>query len=376
MWEASRLPVPTSGLLTRISPPTSFSSGRRVFNRQSRSVIVTSTQSSLLPEGNPAAAPIAPVLTITDGKPTCLSTDIAQHFGKRHDHVLRDIENLLPQLPVKHAPNFGETSVEVAQPNGGTRESKAYRLSKDGFTLLAMGFTGKRALAFKLAYIDAFNRMEDELLGQIQRTPYSTAPNQTITADEAETLRLVLKTAVEQLPKAQQGPAMIAGWSKLKSHFKVNYRQIPRSEYLEALSIIARHIETLGTTPQTTLPLDITDGNAMQAAKQAAHNYLDKTRAALREGGNLPTMDSIPEEILCGIVADALQSCRFLISFGHGSLKPHISIVPHNAFVASAKDLPRWIETGDLNADAQTLLHITQASNARLLQKLSPPAVR
>jgi len=130
--------------------------------------MTSQTQSSLIPEGRPQAArgkktAIAPVLTLTDGKPTCLSTDVAQHFGKRHDHVLRDIENLLPQLSAEHAPNFGEMSITVDIGNGATRESKAYRLTRDGFTLLAMGFTGKRALGFKLAYIEAFNRMEDAL---------------------------------------------------------------------------------------------------------------------------------------------------------------------------------------------------------------------
>jgi hypothetical protein len=48
-------------------------------------------------------------------------------------------------------------------PNGGTRTETAYRLTKDGFTLLAMGFTGEEALRFKLAYIEAFNLMEATL---------------------------------------------------------------------------------------------------------------------------------------------------------------------------------------------------------------------
>ena len=102
-------------------------------------------------------------LTVVDGRPTTTSLDVAQHFGKRHDHVLRDIQNLRAQIPEECLPNFGETSIEVMQPNGGTREAPAYRLTRDGFTLLAMGFTGKKALQFKLAYIAEFNRMEAAL---------------------------------------------------------------------------------------------------------------------------------------------------------------------------------------------------------------------
>ena len=107
-----------------------------------------------------SALAISPAITIVDGKPTTLSTDLARYFGKLHANVLRDIRNLLPQLTAGGVLNFEETHVTDEQ-NG--QRYPAYRLTRDGFTLLAMGFTGKKALAFKLAYIDAFNRMEAEL---------------------------------------------------------------------------------------------------------------------------------------------------------------------------------------------------------------------
>ena len=106
---------------------------------------------------------LAPSVTIVDGTPTTLSTDLARHFGKRHDDILRAIRNLLPQLDEEHLRNFAEVSVEVEGGQGAKAAYPAYRLTRDGFTLLAMGFTGKKALAFKLAYIDAFNRMEAAL---------------------------------------------------------------------------------------------------------------------------------------------------------------------------------------------------------------------
>lgn len=106
----------------------------------------------------------SPAITIVDGKPTTLSTDLACHFGKRHDDVLRAIDNLYAQLDADHLRNFAETEECRPSPlNGAPISARAYRLTRDGFTLLAMGFTGKKALAFKLAYIDAFNRMEAEL---------------------------------------------------------------------------------------------------------------------------------------------------------------------------------------------------------------------
>ena len=99
-------------------------------------------------------------LSVIDGHPVTTSNDIARHFCKRHDHVLRDIQSLLNELPESARPNFGAS--EYTDSTG--RNLPAYRITRDGFTLLAMGFTGKRALQFKLAYIDAFNQMEAELL--------------------------------------------------------------------------------------------------------------------------------------------------------------------------------------------------------------------
>lgn len=103
------------------------------------------------------------LLTISNGQPTASSRDIAEHFGKRHDHVLRDIETLGKDLP-----NFGEMFFNVEIPDSYGRSQRAYLMNRDGFTLLAMGFTGKEALAWKMKYINAFNAMERELRSRQQ----------------------------------------------------------------------------------------------------------------------------------------------------------------------------------------------------------------
>ena len=98
------------------------------------------------------------LLIISNGQPTASSRDIAEHFGKRHDHVLRDIETLGKDLP-----NFGEMFFDTEIPDSYGRPQRAYLMNRDGFTLLAMGFTGKEALDWKVKYINAFNAMEQEL---------------------------------------------------------------------------------------------------------------------------------------------------------------------------------------------------------------------
>lgn len=101
------------------------------------------------------------LLTISNGQPTASSRDVAEHFGKEHKNVLRDIENLIGGLPnFEHTPMFFKTT--YLHPQNG-QEYPMYLMNRDGFTLLAMGFTGKEALEWKIKYINAFNAMEQEL---------------------------------------------------------------------------------------------------------------------------------------------------------------------------------------------------------------------
>lgn len=86
------------------------------------------------------------------------SDQVAANFEKRHDHLLRNIEALK-----KDVPNFGEMFFQSTKSDSYGRRQKIYYLSKDGFSLLAMGFTGRKALQWKLKYIEAFNKMEEAL---------------------------------------------------------------------------------------------------------------------------------------------------------------------------------------------------------------------
>lgn len=95
---------------------------------------------------------------VRNGTAYASSRDVAGFFGKRHDHVLRDIKALIENAPTT-APNFGASSYT----DSTGRTLPAYEMTRDGFTLLAMGFNGKTALAFKVRYVEAFNRMEAQL---------------------------------------------------------------------------------------------------------------------------------------------------------------------------------------------------------------------
>lgn len=105
-------------------------------------------------------------IVIENEQPVTTSRNVANNFEKRHDNIIRDIEKLLKEDPL----NFEEMFKEGAEPDSYGRDQKVYYMNRDGFSFLVMGFTGKKANKFKLAYIDQFNEMERQLQNQLPRT--------------------------------------------------------------------------------------------------------------------------------------------------------------------------------------------------------------
>lgn len=94
-----------------------------------------------------------------DGALVVSSREVAQNFEKRHDHVLDTVRNIITE----NSGLIGKYFIESSYKAGTGKSYTEYLLTRDGFTLLAMGFTGKKALEWKLKYIEAFNRMENAL---------------------------------------------------------------------------------------------------------------------------------------------------------------------------------------------------------------------
>lgn len=115
-----------------------------------------------------------------------------------------------------------------------------------------------------------FIACERELLQQQQQAPrvaYSANPNDTLTKEEADTLRQMVEGTAKKLSanSKMQGKFIMQAWAKLKSHFKVGYRAIPRHELTEAISIITRHtvdwevVDAAPTPLQMALPEEFID---------------------------------------------------------------------------------------------------------------------
>ncbi len=101
-----------------------------------------------------------PIVFVRDGEVFANSREVATYFGKRHDDVLKAIRNLIATEPSLGLRNFAETPWVEAS-TGQTYRS--FDMDQDGFALLAMGFTGAKALKWKLKYIEAFKAMRAQL---------------------------------------------------------------------------------------------------------------------------------------------------------------------------------------------------------------------
>ncbi len=99
------------------------------------------------------------LVIMKDQQAVTSSLQVAETFNKEHKNIIRDIEHLLESdSSVLSSQIFLKSTHE----NRG-KQYPMYYMNRDGFTLLAMGFTGKKALHFKMQYINAFNQMEDQI---------------------------------------------------------------------------------------------------------------------------------------------------------------------------------------------------------------------
>lgn len=101
-------------------------------------------------------------LLTENGKVYATSRIIAEDFKKEHDDILGSIRDMIKNLTTE---NIGVKNyfIESTYVNSRNRKYPQFKLTKDGFTLLAMGFTGAKALKFKIDYINKFNEMEQQL---------------------------------------------------------------------------------------------------------------------------------------------------------------------------------------------------------------------
>ena len=109
---------------------------------------------------------------VIEGRPVTSSRIVAEYFSKKHSDAVRAIDSIIAKKPELLASrNFAQWSEEVEIGSGAKRTVTGYWMDQKGFCILAMGFTGAKALEFKCAFYDEFERMKHELEAPTTITP-------------------------------------------------------------------------------------------------------------------------------------------------------------------------------------------------------------
>ncbi|EAJ6218478.1 phage antirepressor Ant [Campylobacter coli] len=155
------------------------------------------------------------------------SLDLAKVFKKRHDNIIQTIENL-PQDEFKTL-NF-EISSSIRKNGLFEKDTKFYKLTRDGFSLLVMGFTGEKAYKWKIEFIKAFNEMEKRLKNLEQEKMQKLAFHQS----------LGYKSQLKQQKEHYENKIKALKYDLEKKKELSFKRKLSKEELLELRKILAR----------------------------------------------------------------------------------------------------------------------------------------
>ncbi|MDQ6988477.1 MAG: Rha family transcriptional regulator [Mariprofundaceae bacterium] len=224
-----------------------------------------------------------PQITLqADDTLTTTSTAVAEFFGRSHKNVMQAISNLKCSAEFTSA-NFSAHVKTVAMPKGATRQDTYYVMTEQGFTILAMGFTGEKAMKFKEAYITRFHTMQTELLNTYKQDalPNTISPKQ----------KLAIRDAMNKKVYDNYGKKMIATGFKKEWHafyemFEISkYEELPTNRFDDAMVYLLGEWTPESETQQAAIPEDMvlvsrTNLNALiQLNEKAAEAYDSRVKA-------------------------------------------------------------------------------------------------
>ena len=218
------------------------------------------------------------------------SLQVAEAFEKKHKHVLEAIESVKRSVEnsanVEDVLNFEQMFVEGNEPDTYGRSRRVFFMNRDGFSLLAMGFTGSKAISFKLKFIEAFNEMEDVIRkNTVPQTIedmmiYQLEEMKDVKKDVSmlkDTMRISGQQEFEIKQKGNMKVMEVLGgkesrayeeiskkvfskfWSEFKRTFSIpRYGELPRKRFDDAVSFIEMWL------PETAIRMEIDQLNRKQ----------------------------------------------------------------------------------------------------------------
>lgn len=215
------------------------------------------------------------------------SRNIARDFEKGHREVLRAIDNIVKNEVVQDCTSLFHETTYVHEQN--KQEYRQYLMNRDGFTLLVMGFEGRKAMQFKMRYINAFNQMEQELkqpnsrkllletalahekeIETIKTDVSYLKDNMRIDGTQEFRIRRLANQTVIKALGGKDAPAykelskkvFARFWRDFKNHFMIpRYSELPKIKFDEGIDFIN------AWQPDTSTRLKIDAHNRQQSLK-------------------------------------------------------------------------------------------------------------
>lgn len=202
-----------------------------------------------------------PKLEVINGHIFTSSLDLADNFGKKHYNVIKAIKNLDVPDSFRNV-NFNATFRKTKMPNGAIRQDTYYNMTRDGFVILVMGFTGKEAMQWKIRYIEAFNAMEAALA--------TGKPNLLLGAPSGKADRKPLSNLVNSLVSV--APVSYRDvWHMVKAHLKIDKHaaDFTVGEVHEAIAFVQEQINIHTARPvETKQAHDIITEQALKGTRR------------------------------------------------------------------------------------------------------------
>lgn len=170
---------------------------------------------------------------VVEGRPVTSSRTVAEYFGKKHSDVVRAIQTIITQKPdLQASRNFAQWSEEVEIGSGAKRSVTCFWMDRKGFSILAMGFTGAKALDFKCAFYDEFERMEQKLHPQCPA--HAQLPPPSLSEQQAYAIMSEVAKRAKNCGAHYQ-----TIYRALKARYQVTkYTHIPASAFDDAVAFI------------------------------------------------------------------------------------------------------------------------------------------
>lgn len=181
---------------------------------------------------------IQPFVAVIHGEIKTTSLKIAEHFNKRHGDVLHAIDDILTQVTDSFKEsNFTPLEYEQKNSLGKMVKYRYFEMTKDGFTLIALSFTGKKAVKWKVAYINAFNAMAEQLHQHRLANQSNQLPEPPTISNAQQGILLNL---INDKSRAT-GKLNSYYLSRLKSHFNLSsYKYLPADRIDEAYEFLRK----------------------------------------------------------------------------------------------------------------------------------------